>query len=59
MFEKEAKVNSNTQLYKQAGNSIIRQVLIAIFLQLNIQGIKNWNDRTEQELQGFENAETR
>lgn len=58
-FEKAQAVNSNSQLYKQAGNSIIRQVLIAIFLQLNIQDIKNWNDRTEQELQGFENAETR
>lgn len=29
-FEKASKVNSNTQLYKQAGNSICVQVLIAI-----------------------------
>lgn len=33
-FEKAEKVNSNTQLYKQAGNSIVVKVLEAIFLQL-------------------------
>ena len=33
-FEKAAKVNSNTQLYKQAGNSIVKDVLIAIFRQM-------------------------
>ena len=48
-FEKAEKVVSSTQLYKQAGNSICRCVLMAIFLQLNIQGIKNWNDRTDEE----------
>ena len=30
-FEKAAQVNSNTQLYKQAGNAIVKQVLMAIF----------------------------
>ena len=30
-FEKAAQVNSNTQLYKQAGNSIVVNVLEAIF----------------------------
>ena len=30
-FEKAAQVNSNTQLYKQAGNSIVKNVLVAIF----------------------------
>lgn len=30
-FEKAAKVNSNTQLYKQAGNSIVVNVLESIF----------------------------
>ena len=30
-FEKAQKVNSDTQLYKQAGNSIVVQVLQAIF----------------------------
>ncbi len=48
-FEKASKVVSNSQLYKQAGNAIVKQVLMAIFLQLNIQGIKNWNDRTMSE----------
>lgn len=33
-FEKAAKVNSNTQLYKQAGNSIVKDVLMAIFRQM-------------------------
>lgn len=33
-FEKAAKVNSNTQLYKQAGNSIVQDVLMAIFRQM-------------------------
>ncbi len=33
-YEKAAKVNSKTQLYKQAGNSIVVDVLVAIFRQL-------------------------
>ena len=33
-FEKAAQVNSNTQLYKQAGNSICVPVLEAIFKEL-------------------------
>lgn len=35
-FEKAAKVNSNTQLYKQAGNSIVVNVLEAILKELLI-----------------------
>lgn len=35
-FEKAEKVNSNSQLYKQAGNSIVVQVLEAIFKQLQL-----------------------
>lgn len=34
-FEKAEKVNSNTQLYKQAGNSIVVDVLEHIFSKLN------------------------
>ena len=33
-FEKAAKVNSNSQLYKQAGNSIVVNVLEAILKEL-------------------------
>lgn len=33
-FEKAEQVNSNTQLYKQAGNSIVRNVLVAILGQM-------------------------
>ena len=48
-FEKAASVNSNTQLYKEAGNAIVKQVLMAIFLQLGIQGKKKWDDMTIEE----------
>ena len=40
-FEKAAEVNSNTQLYKQAGNSIVVNVLVAILGQL-LQGNENF-----------------
>jgi len=33
-YEKAASVVSNTQLYKQAGNSIVKQVLMAVFSQM-------------------------
>ena len=33
-FEKAKKVNSDSQLYKQAGNSIVVQVLEAIFREM-------------------------
>lgn len=33
-YEKASKVNSNTQLYKQAGNSIVVNVLEAILTNL-------------------------
>ena len=33
-FHKAEAVNSNTQLYKQAGNSIVKPVLMAIFSQM-------------------------
>ena len=38
-FEKAEKVNSNTQLYKQAGNSIVVDVLENIFIELFKQDI--------------------
>lgn len=44
-YEKAAEVNSKTQLYKQAGNSIVKDVLMAIFSQLNINGVTKWNDK--------------
>lgn len=42
-FEKAAEVNSNMQLYKEAGNSIVKDVLMAIFRQMNIRGVEPWN----------------
>jgi site-specific DNA-cytosine methylase len=48
-YDNAKKENSGTQLYKQAGNAIVKQVLMAIFSQLNIKGVKAWNDMTETE----------
>ena len=33
-FEKASAVCSNTQLFKQAGNSIVKQVLMRVFLEM-------------------------
>lgn len=43
-FEKAEKVNSNTQLYKQAGNSIVVNVLEGILSNLLKKGGKNGNN---------------
>ena len=43
-------VNSNTQLYKQAGNSIVVSCLCAIFSQLGIKGITPWNEMSEEQI---------
>ena len=43
-YEKAAEVNSKTQLYREAGNSIVKDVLMAIFSQLNIKGVPMWNE---------------
>lgn len=48
-IDKMLAVNSNSQCYKQYGNSIVVPVLCAIFSQLNIQGITPWNRRTDEE----------
>ena len=48
-IDKMMAVNSNTQCYKQAGNSIVVAVLMALFSQLNIKGVMSWNDMTDQQ----------
>lgn len=48
-FGKAAEVNSKSQLYKQAGNAIVKQVLMAIFSQMNIKGVKPWNEMSDDE----------
>ena len=48
-IDKMEKVNSKTQLLKQAGNSISVPVLMAIFSQLHIKGVPVWNDLTDEE----------
>jgi len=42
---KMESVNSNTQLYKQFGNSIVVDVMVAMFSNLNIQGLPRWEER--------------
>lgn len=54
-FDKAAEVNSNTQLYKQAGNSIVKNVLIAIFGQM-IPGKENiYKEINRKECEKWEN----
>ena len=48
-FYASESVNSDTQLYKQAGNSIVVSCLCAIFSQLNIKGITPWNEMSEEQ----------
>ena len=48
-IDKMMAVNSKTQCYKQAGNSIVVAVLMAIFSQLNIKGVTPWNELTDDE----------
>lgn len=47
--KKMLTVNSKSQCYKQAGNSICVPVLMAIFSQLYIKGVHAWNDLTEEQ----------
>ena len=49
LIDKMAAVNSRTQLYKQAGNSIVVTVLMALFSQLNIKGVTPWNELTQDQ----------
>ena len=42
-------VVSRAQMYKQAGNSIVVAVLMAIFSQLNIKGVTPWNELTDDQ----------
>ena len=48
-IDKMMEVNSNTQCYKQAGNSICVSVLDGIFSQLNIKGVRSWNEMSDDE----------
>ena len=48
-ISKMMEVNSKTQCMKQFGNSICVPVLMAVFSQLNIQGVRPWNDCTDDE----------
>ena len=54
-FEKAEEVNSSTQLYREAGNGICVNVLMAIFSQLGIPGVLRWNDLSEEGRYGLLN----
>ncbi len=54
-FDKAQAVMANTNLYKQAGNSIVRLALVSIFSQMGIQGHKRWNDMTMEEKRALRN----
>jgi len=43
-IDKMAAVNSNSQLYRQFGNSIVVNVMCAMFRNLNIKGVKPWSE---------------
>lgn len=43
-ISKMAEVNSNSQLYKQFGNSIVKRCMVAMFSNLRIQGLPRWED---------------
>ena len=46
---KAAAVNSRSQLYRQAGNSIVVTCLMALFSQLYIKGCPVWNELNEDD----------
>ena len=48
-FHKAEQVNSDTQLYKESGNGICVNVLMAIFSQLGIPGVPKWNDLSDED----------
>ena len=55
-YKKMENVVSGTQRYKEFGNSIVVQVLMAIFLQMGIQGKKKWNQMSVEERQNLVNS---
>lgn len=50
-IDKMLSVNSATQCYKQFGNSIVVSVLMAIFSQLGVSGVRKWNEMSNEERQ--------
>ena len=52
-YKAAESVVSESQRYKTAGNSIVKQVLMAIFLQMGIQGKKKWNEMSVEERQNL------
>lgn len=58
-IDKMSEINSSTRLYMQAGNSITVTVLMAIFSQLNIKGVKPWNDMSQEERETLINQTVR
>ena len=55
-YKAAESVISESQRYKTDGNAIVKQVLMAIFLQMGIQGKKRWNEMTIEERQNLVNS---
>lgn len=47
-YDRAAEVNSQTQLYKEAGNSICKKVLERIFEEMIPKECRNEPDRTQE-----------
>ena len=47
-FKKAKAVVSNTSLYKSAGNGIAKNCLEAIFCQMNIDNVLNWDEYSKK-----------
>ena len=56
-IDKMLSVNSNSQCYKQYGNSIVVPVLCGIFSQLNIKGVTPWNKASYEQRQAWINPD--
>ena len=58
-IDKMFAVYSHSQCYKQFGNSIVVPVLMAIFSQLNIDGVTPWNEMNQEERETLIETTTR
>lgn len=47
-FEMAKDVASNSGLYKTAGNGIVKNCLEAIFCQMNINGVRSWEEYSKK-----------
>lgn len=46
------EIKIDKPMYKQAGNSIVVDVLVGVFGNLNIKGCPNWEEYTKEKSNG-------